>query len=432
MSGAGLAAYRTLSPLMPGVLRLLSPLIAPLKEFLRLRQSLFSDIERKLTAIPKPACRLWVHASSVGEFEQARPVIAELKRKMPGLDVVVSFLSDSGYEARKNYENASAVFYLPIDTPANARRIVGMIKPDIFMLMRYDFWPNHLETIKRSGAKMVLASAALPPGSSCFHPLLKGFHRDIFALFDSIFTVSEEDRKTFIETFGCRNVIQAGDPRFDQVEQRRRDSDARATSLKPWFEGLQVLVAGSTWKEDESALLPAWIPFRDKLSLVVVPHKVDRPNIERLLLDLRQRGLEAVTISLMGDRFDPGKQVLVVDQTGYLAELYTVASMAYVGGAFGVNVHNTIEPAVHGIPVLFGPNYSKSPEAMGLIESGGATTISGEPDLRHALARFVEDPAFLRQAGERAGTFVNSRLGATRIVSDAMEGMCRTRSRSSI
>ena len=432
MSGAGLAAYRILSPLMPGVLRLLSLHIGSLKKFQELRKELFTDIERKLGARPKPACRLWVHASSVGEFEQARPVIAELKRRMPGLDVVVSFLSDSGYEARKNYEHASAVFYLPIDTPANAHRLVGMIKPDIFMLMRYDFWPNHLEALKRSGAKMVLAAAALPRSSSYFHPLMKGFYRDIFALFDAIFTVGEDDRKAFTATFGCRNVIQAGDPRFDQVEQRRRDSDARAASLKPLFDGLQVLVAGSTWKEDESVLLPAWIPFREKLSLVVVPHKVDRPNIERILLELRQRGLDAVTISSMGSRFDPGKQVLVVDQTGYLAELYTVASMAYVGGAFGVNVHNTIEPAVHGIPVLFGPNYRKSPEAVGLIEAGGATTITGETDLRHALARFVDDPAFMRQAGKQAGAFVNSRLGATRTVSDAMERMCRTGSGTSI
>ncbi|NTV01848.1 MAG: 3-deoxy-D-manno-octulosonic acid transferase [Chlorobiaceae bacterium] len=424
MSGALITAYRTISPLIPGVLRLLSPRIASLRKFRELRRGLFDDIGRKLGAVPKPACRLWVHASSVGEFEQARPVIAELKRRVPGLDVVVSFLSDSGYEARKEFADASAVFYLPVDTPADAKRLAGLVRPDIFMLMRYDFWPNHLEAIRDSGAKLVLAAAALPPGSTYFHPLLKGFYRDLFALFDAIFTVGSRDREAFETTFGCRNVVQAGDPRFDQVDERRRNSDERAARMKPLFRGRTVLVAGSTWEPDEAALLPAWLPLRERVSLVLVPHKVDRPNIDRILLDLRQRGLDAVTISSIDDRFDPKTQVLVVDQTGYLAELYAIASMAYVGGAFGVNVHNTIEPAVHGIPVLFGPNHRKSPEAGELVEAGGATVITGEADLRQALSRLAGDPAHMHEAGARAGAYVQSRLGATRTVSEAIERMC--------
>ena len=420
MAGAALTAYRTLSPLMPGLLRLLSPRFASLEKFTALRQGLFSDIERKLAAVPKPAYRLWVHSASVGEFEQARPVITELKRKVPGLDVVVSFLSDSGYEARKDFHDAAAVFYLPLDTPGNARRFVGLVRPDLFMLMRYDFWPNHLMAIRQSGAKMVLAAAALPPGSAYFNPLLKGFYRELFALFDNIFTVGRRDREAFETVFGCRHVEHAGDPRFDQVFERQRNSDERAARLKPRFRDRQVLVAGSTWEPDEAVLLPAWLPFREKLSLVLVPHKVDRPNIDRIMALLRSQGLEAVTISSMDESFDPKTQVLVVDQTGYLAELYTIASIAWVGGAFGINVHNTIEPAVHGIPVLFGPNHRKSPEAGDLIEAGGATVISGEADLRLALGRFIDDPKFMRSAGKRAGAFVQSRLGATRIIAEAL------------
>jgi len=429
MAGPALAAYRTLSPLLPGLFRLLSPRIRALQSFADLRRELFTDIERKLRAVPKPSCRLWVHASSVGEFEQARPVIAELKRRMPELDVVVSFLSDSGYEARKDFPGASAVFYLPLDTPDNARRLVELVKADLFMLMRYDFWPNHLEAVKQSGAKMVLAAAALPQGSAYFKPVLRGFYRDLFALFDTIFTVGETDREAFANTFHCRKVVQAGDPRFDQVLERQRNSDARAARLKPLFDGRTVLVAGSTWEPDETILLPAWIPLREKISLVLVPHKVDRPNIDRIMENLRKLGLEAVTISSIGESFDPRKQVLVVDQTGYLAELYAIASIAYVGGAFGVNVHNTIEPAVHGIPVLFGPNFGKSPEAGELIESGGAATIANESGLHAALSRFANAPDRMRQAGAKAGAFVQSRLGATRTVSDAMQRMCLDRNR---
>jgi 3-deoxy-D-manno-octulosonic-acid transferase len=427
MAGFALTAYRTISPLLPAALRLLSPGMGALRKFGDLRRDLFDDIESKLRAIPKPSCRLWVHAASVGEFEQARPVIAELKRRMPELDLVVSFLSDSGYEARKDYKEASAVFYLPLDTPANARRLVDLVRPDIFMLMRYDFWPNHLEALKLSGAKLVLAAAALPAGSSYFNPLLRGFYRDLFEMFDAIFTVDGKGREAFTTTFGCRRVVQAGEPRFDQVFERQRAGDERAATLKPLFRERMVLVAGSTWEPDEAALLPAWLPLREKLSLVLVPHKVDRPNIDRIMADLREKGLEFVAISSMDATFDPQRQVLIVDQTGYLAELYTIASIAYVGGAFGVNVHNTIEPAVHGIPVLFGPRYGKSPEAAELIEAGGALTIGGQAELGQALARFASNPELMRTVGERAGAFVKSRLGATQTISGAIERLAAGR-----
>ncbi|MCE1273338.1 MAG: 3-deoxy-D-manno-octulosonic acid transferase [Chlorobiales bacterium] len=429
MAGPALTAYRMLSPLLPGVLRLLAPRNRSLSKFAEVRRNLFEELERKLDSCPKPACRLWVHASSVGEFEQARPVIAELKQRISGLDVVVSFLSDSGYEARKNFADASAVFYLPLDTPANARRLTGLLKADLFMLMRYDFWPNHLEAVRASGTKMILAAAALPDASPYFKPLLRGFYRDLFGLFDTIFTVGTKDRNAFVDTFGCRNVVQAGDPRFDQVYERQRKSDDRAAKLKPLFQGRTVLVGGSTWEPDENLLIPAWLPLREQLSLVLVPHKVDRPNIERILSNLAEKGIEAVTISTLDSSFDPSRQVLVVDQIGYLAELYTIASIAWVGGAFGVNVHNTIEPAVHGIPVLFGPRYGKSPEAFDLIEAGGATVIETETGLHQAIARFIDNPEEMRQAGSKAGAFVQSRLGVTRTISDAMEVMCPKHSR---
>ncbi|HWR00398.1 MAG TPA: glycosyltransferase N-terminal domain-containing protein [Chlorobaculum sp.] len=423
MASIALAAYRSLSPLLPGMLRMLSSRVPKLKTFAGYRRNLFPELEALLRAIPEPSHRLWVHASSVGEFEQARPVIAELRERMPGLDVVVSFFSDSGYEARKTYPDASAVFYLPLDTPDNARRLVALIKPDLFMLMRYDFWPNHLLAIKRSGAKMVLAAAALPPGSPYFKPVLKGLYRDLFSLFDVIFTIDGKDRDAFRSDFGCRNAVQAGDPRFDQVYERQKRSDERAAKLKPLFGDRMVLVGGSTWEPDEAILLPAWLPLREKVSLVLVPHKVDRPNIERIMENLRQQNIRAVTIGSMDATFDPDSQVLVVDQTGYLAELYAIASIAYVGGAFGVNVHNTIEPAVHGIPVLFGPRHGNSPEAGELVAAGAASVVTDRQSLQDALQRFVTDPAHLEQAGAKAASFVQSRLGATKVIARAIEQM---------
>ena len=425
MPSLALAAYRLLSPLQPHLLRLLASRKPRLKTFMEARANLFEELESRLTALPEPSCRLWIHASSVGEFEQARTIIAELRDRMPEMDVVVSFFSDSGYETRKHYPDAAAVFYLPLDTPENARRLASLIGADIFMLMRYDFWPNHIAAIKRSGARMILAAAALPAGSPYLKRGLRGFYGNIFRIFDEIFTIDAKDIATFRDRFGCKNVRQAGDPRFDQVVERQRKSDERAARLKPLFRGKMALVGGSVWEPDEAILIPAWLSLREKLSLVLVPHKVDRPNIERLLGDLRQQGIEAATISALDETFDPATQVLVVDQVGYLAELYAIAAIAYVGGGFGVNVHNTIEPAVHGIPVLFGPIYGNSPEAAGLIEAGAATVVTSEPELRQALTAFVEDAAHLKRTGEKAGNYVHARLGATTMIAKAIAEYCR-------
>jgi 3-deoxy-D-manno-octulosonic-acid transferase len=428
MASFALAAYRVLSPLQPHLLRLLALRKPRLKTFMEARANLFKELESRLAALPEPSCRLWIHASSVGEFEQARTIIAVLRTQMPEMDVVVSFFSDSGYEARKHYPDASVVFYLPLDTPQNARKLAGLINADIFMLMRYDFWPNHLAAIKRSGARMILAAAALPSGSPYLKRGLRGFYGNIFRMFDGIFTIDAKDIGTFRNLFGCTNVRQAGDPRFDQVVERQRKSDERAARLKPLFRGRMTLVGGSVWEPDEAILLPAWRALREKLSLVLVPHKVDRPNIERLLGDLRQQGIEAATISSLDERFDAGTQVLVVDQVGYLAELYAIASIAYVGGGFGVNVHNTIEPAAHGIPVLFGPIYGNSPEASGLIEAGGAISIKNEDELREILARLAEDTVHLKRTGEKSGNYVRSKLGATGIIAESITQYCRTKS----
>jgi len=428
MASLALAAYRFLSPLQPHLLRLLASRKPRLKTFAEARANLFEELQTRLNALPEPKCRLWVHASSVGEFEQARPIIAELRQQLPDLDVVVSFFSDSGYETRKHYPDAAAVFYLPLDTPQNARRLADMIGADIFMLMRYDFWPNHLEAIKKSGARMILAAAALPPGSPYLKPALSGFYREIFALFDAIYTIDGNDRETFQNRFGCRTVFTAGDPRFDQVFERQKKSDERAARLTPLFSKKLVLVGGSTWEPDEAILVAAWLSLRTKLSLVLVPHKVDRENIQRLMQFLRQQNIDAVTISEMDETFDPAKQVLVVDQVGYLAELYAIASIAYVGGGFGVNVHNTIEPAVHGIPVLFGPRYGNSPEAAGLIDAGAAKVVCDESELRQALTTFVEDATQLKKTGEKAAGYVNARLGATVIITRDIAQHCRTKS----
>ena len=420
MNNPAFLFYTILFPILLGIARLFSPLHPKLKTFFRVRNGVFDELKQIISKLPPSTFTLWVHAASVGEFEQARPIIAALKAKHPELTLFVSFLSDSGYNARKNFQDASAVFYLPADTRANAKKLVALIKPDLLLLMRYDFWPNHLLEAKKSGATLLLAAAVLQENAQYFKPVLKGFYKSIFNLFDHIYTVSEKDTIAFREKFNCQQAETAGDPRFDQVFLRSRNC-AKVDYLKPLFENRTVLVAGSVWEQDETVLIPVWQELENRPSLILVPHEVNPDNMSRLYQELQNRSLGYTPVSSLSETFDPEREILVIDQTGYLAELYSLASIAYVGGGFGVNVHNTLEPAVYTIPVLFGPNCHNSPEAEELVAAGGAVIIHDVKELAAALKTLTTDTSQREKSGKAAGKFVQERTGATTLIAESIE-----------
>ena len=420
MNGFALSFYTRLFPTLLGTAKLFRALHPKLQTFFRVRRSLFKKLEQQVHKLPHSSFRLWVHAASVGEFEQARPIIAALKEKHPEITLFVSFLSDSGYNARKNFPDASVVFYLPADTRENAKRLLSLVKPDLLLLMRYDFWPNHLLEAKRYGITLILAAAVLQHGSTYFNPLLRGFYKNIFHLFDRIYTVSKQDTLAFRQIFNYQHAETAGDSRFDQVFRRSRNFE-RIDHLKPLFENRTVLIAGSVWEKDELLLIAAWQKLEVKPSLLLVPHEVHPEKMAQLYHELQSRSLDFVPISTMNETFDPERQILVIDQTGYLAELYSLASMAYVGGGFGVNVHNTLEPAVHGIPVLFGPRYHNSPEAEGLVAAGGATVIHDQKELAAALKTLTTNTLQREKIGQKAAAFVQENIGATTIITAGIE-----------
>ncbi|MEI6652684.1 MAG: glycosyltransferase N-terminal domain-containing protein [Chlorobiaceae bacterium] len=420
MKSPAFVLYTFFSPLFPGIAKLFSPLHPKLKTFFTVRKELFEELKQKIDKLPSTTFTLWVHAASVGEFEQARPIIAALKEKHPEITLFVSFLSDSGYNARKNFPDAAAVFYLPTDTRSNARKLVSLIKPDVLLLMRYDFWPNHIMEAKKQGTTLLLAAAVLQENAAYFKPILKGFYKTIFHLFDHLYTVSARDTMAFREIFNCQQAETAGDPRFDQVFLRSRNS-AKVDHLKPLFENRTVLVAGSVWDRDEMLLLPAWQGLEKRPSLILVPHEVNSENMARLYRELQNRSLAYVPVSSLSETFDPEREILVIDQTGYLVELYSLASIAYVGGGFGVNVHNTLEPAVYNIPVLFGPNCHNSPEAEALVAAGGAAIIHDVRELSAALKTLTTNSAQREKSGTAAGKFVQERTGATTLIAECIE-----------
>ena len=422
MNRFALFFYSLFFPAVHGAARVFSPLHQKLRTFFQLRQGVLEELEKKIIQLPPSAFRVWIHAASVGEFEQARPIIAALKERRSDITFFVSFLSDSGYNARKNFPDAAAVFYLPVDTRANAKKLVKLLKPDILLLMRYDFWPHHLIAAKQYGAKLILAAAVLQQSALYFKPGVKSFYRSIFHLFDRIYTVSSKDTLAFREIFHCLQATTAGDPRFDQVLTRSRNS-SRVDHLKPFFKNKRVLVAGSVWERDIALILAAWQELEDRPSLILVPHEVNPESMEQLYRDLQKHSLAFARVSALNELFDPEREVLVIDQTGYLVELYSLASMAYVGGGFGVNVHNTLEPAVYGIPVLFGPRYHNSPEAEELAAAGGATVIHNEATLSAILKELITNGSERKKRGEVAGKFVQERAGATALIAESVEAL---------
>ena len=405
--------YNTIVPFLAGSLKLFSRALPKLQTFFFVRKNLFTELEAAAnTTGPSP--RIWIHAASAGEFEQARPIIAEVKRARPDTLIFISFQSDSGYTVYKNYPDAKAVFYHPVDTKKNAERTVALIRPDVLVVMRYDLWPNHLHVSKRHGATLILAAAVLQEHSNYFKPFIRQFYRYVFSLFDTIYTVSDEDRTRFTETFGKDSAVTAGDPRFDQVLLRSRNTD-RISHLKKLYAEKTLLVAGSSWEKDENLLLPACVSLAEHLSMIIAPHDVSENNIIRLESDLDSAGLPFTRFSSLPDNFTADR-ILIIDSIGLLAELYALAKIAYVGGGFGINVHNTLEPAVYGIPVLFGPKHHNSPEAEALVATGGATEVLDAPSLLETLQKLVDNPLKRAEQGTIAGNYVRNRLGASQTV----------------
>lgn len=412
-----LILYNTIVPILAGSLKMLGPFFPRLQTFFRVRKNLFHELEKVAAADPEQQSpRIWIHAASAGEFEQARPIIAEIKKARPDASVFISFQSDSGYTVYRKYADAKGVFYHPVDTRENAAKTVSIIRPDVLMVMRYDFWLNHLDAAKKHGATLILAAAVLREHSAYDKPFARRFYRHVFSLFDTIYTVSEEDRKRFAERFGRNDAIRAGDPRFDQALQRSRNTD-KIRHLKEKYAGSTLLVAGSTWEKDENLLIAAYTTLAEKLDMILVPHDVSGNNINRLEKNLESAGIPYAKLSSLPENFS-AERVLIIDSIGLLAELYALAAIAYVGGGFGVNVHNTLEPAVYGIPVLFGPKHHNSPEAEDLTDIGAATEIRDEGSLLTALEKLVHDPAARKLQGEKADSYVQQRLGASKTVAE--------------
>lgn len=363
-----------------------------------------SDSGLSASAVYQRSGLIWIHAASVGEFEQARPLIERLRREKPQHKIVVTFFSPSGYEMRKNYAQADGVYYLPFATRTNARRFLDALQPTMAIFVKYEFWPAYLHELKRRNIPTYSISAIFRPGQLFFRPWGK-WYLDTLRCFTHIYVQDQASLQLLRESGISRSSI-AGDTRFDRMAEVT--AHPKQIPVVEQFVGgcKQVIVAGSTWPQDE-ALLARFIDNSLAIKLILVPHEIDDKHLHTIFELFEGRMVRYTRANEVNIRH---ARVLVVDTMGLLSSIYPYGQVAYIGGGFGVGIHNTIEAAAYGMPVVFGPNYQHFREAKGLIAAGAAESVKNYDELQNALLRALDNYA---ETGARAAQYVQSELGAT-------------------
>ncbi len=350
---------------------------------------------------------IWFHCSSLGEFEQGRPLIEEIRKRNKNFKILLTFFSPSGYEIRKNYSLADYVHYLPLDSRMAAARFISHFNPVMAVFIKYEFWYFYIQELYKRGIPLYLVSAVFRPAQVFFKKRGKWF-RDMLSMFAHIYVQNDASEKLLKEA-GIENVTVAGDTRFDRVCTIASESK-QIPLAEEFSHSRKVLVAGSTWKADEEIIADYINNAGEDKAFIIAPHEIDSENINRLMAVIKKPAVKYSALSGSGSaRF----QVLVIDNIGLLSSLYRYGSVAYIGGGFGNGIHNILEAAVYGMPVIFGPGYKKFAEAVELVRLGGAFPVNGESGLTNLLDRFFSDQKYLEKTSAIAHDFVKSGEGAT-------------------
>ena len=388
--------------------------------------SLFNEKVRKMWRGERDAFRVlrekvdpnahyvWVHAASLGEFEQGRPLMEEIRRKHPELKILLTFFSPSGYEVRKNYEGADIICYLPLDTITNARRFLRIIRPEVAFFIKYEFWYNYLHILKHRGVPVYSVSSIFRENQIFF----KWYGRQyghVLKCFTHFF-VQNEVSKQLLARLGLTNVTITGDTRFDRVLQIKEAAKQLPIVKKFVGDCPNVFVAGSSWPPDEDIFIK-YFEEHPEWKLIIAPHVIGEDHLKQIEGLLASRKVVRYTDVRTDSSSDYSPlteaSVLIINCFGLLSSIYHYGQVAYVGGGFGVGIHNTVEAAVWAKPVVFGPNNQKFQEAQELKACGGGFEIQNFEDFERLIQRFSADADFLKEAGQKAGDYVRGRAGAT-------------------
>ena len=351
---------------------------------------------------------LWFHASSLGEFEQGRPVIEAIRSRWPEYKILLTFFSPSGYELRKNYPYADYIFYLPLDTKINAIRFIEIVRPTKVFFIKYEFWYHFLIQLKEEGIPTYIFSALFRPTQIFFKPWGKWYLKAI-GTYEHIF-VQNQESFDLLHQYGFKNVSLSGDTRMDRVGQIA-DASPKLEKLEIFGDGQKIIIAGSTWKEDEELFIPYVNKSPSGLKFVIAPHEVNPQSLERICNALEKPYAFYSTATaqelIQAD-------VLIADGYGYLNSIYRYGILAYVGGGFTSGIHSILEPAVFGLPVIFGPDYHKFQEAYDMLNIGAACCVSDSAELEDQIENLRLNPEKLHIASNLARGYVDKNRGASR------------------
>ena len=363
---------------------------------------------------------IWFHAASLGEFEQGRPLMERIRKDYPQYKILLTFYSPSGYEVRKNYEGADIICYMPVDTRLNAIRFLRLVRPVMAFFIKYEFWSNFLHILKHRNIPTYSVSSIFREDQVFFKWYGRSYAR-VLKCFTRFF-VQNEESKRLLEGIGITAVDVVGDTRFDRVLQIKeaakqlpiceafRTGVASSQSADVPHHDFKVFVAGSSWPPDENIFIPFFNEHKD-WRLLIAPHVIAEEHL-KLILSLI-KGKKVVRYTQTTPEEAAEADVLIIDCFGLLSSMYNYGDVAYIGGGFGVGIHNTLEAAVWNMPVIFGPNNKKFQEAQGLLKSGGGFEINTYEDFSGLMSSLMNDETFLKQAGDKAGTFVAHLAGAT-------------------
>ncbi len=375
------------------------------------------DTFRLIADCRKPEDKvIWFHCASLGEFEQARPVMEAIKNRFEGYRIYLSFFSSSGYEVRKDYALAACVFYLPADTPANAARMLQLIRPQLVIFIKYEFWYYHLEACHRRRIPLVSISTILRPNQVIFSLFGRVF-REMLSFFNFFYVQNVQTKKLLAE-IGIDQAMVTGDTRFDRVQAICQENK-QIPELDDFGKGKKLIILGSTWRPD----IDLWKDFidhsGDNIKFVIAPHHIDEPEIDHISKQLSSGSVRFSSYQLSGHQVE---KVLIIDNIGMLSSVYAYGYLIFVGGSFSKGLHNILEPAVYGKPVIIGKSKSnlKYQEAVELVRMGGVFVVKGPEELRIIAGQLLEDVTFYEKTSRASSDYVKQNTGATEKITNSL------------
>jgi len=395
---------------------LIAPLLtSKIRTTVKDRRKLFENLIINLTGINRKKKMIWFHSASMGEFEQAKPIIEKLRAEK-NVNIIITFFSPSGYRNSLKYPHADIISYMPFDTVGACARFLNLVRPNLIIFMRYDIWPNMIWQIDKKRIPYMIVDATMRGNNKRKLPIIKSFHKALYSGVTKILTVSEKDSENF-KVFDIPNykLKSVGDTRFDRVHQKSIQAKEKKLFKDGFFEGKKVFVLGSSWETDEDVMLPALIKllkYDKNVVVIIVPHEPTEMHLDRIDHILHGK-YESIRFSFLNNY--KNERIIIVDSIGILLTLYYYSDAAYVGGSFK-QIHNVLEPAVYGIPVLFGPKIENSQEAVELVKRGGGIIVKNKREAYYNLRRIYSDDNLRLAKGKISGEFVYENIGATKTI----------------